>query len=61
MEFRQRQLIAAVILAVSLVLVAYLLFLTPSETTISTPTPTSAESSGLISNVRQVEVGNARV
>ena len=46
MEYRQRRLIAAVILALSVVIVAYLIFYTPSESNIATPTPTAVDASG---------------
>lgn len=39
MENRKRQAIAAAVLVLSLVVVAYLVFFTPSETKVSTPTP----------------------
>lgn len=44
MENRQRQLIAAVILVGSLVIVGYLIFFTPSESNLPIPTPTTAPS-----------------
>jgi hypothetical protein len=40
-EYRQRRLIAAVVLAGSLILVGYLVFFTPSESEIPTPTATA--------------------
>jgi hypothetical protein len=40
-EYRQRRLIAAVIFAMSLLIVGYLVFFTPSESNISLPTPTA--------------------
>ncbi|MCA9858782.1 MAG: hypothetical protein KC438_03630, partial [Thermomicrobiales bacterium] len=42
MEYRQRRLIAAVVLVLSLFIVAYLVFFTPSEENIPTPTATAA-------------------
>lgn len=47
---RQRRLVAAVVLALSVLIVIYLIFFTPSETTIttSTPIPTSSNASGPI-------------
>jgi type II secretory pathway component PulM len=39
-EYRQRRLIAAAILIISLIVVAYLVFFTPSESRIELPTPT---------------------
>ena len=47
MEHRQRQLIAALILVLSVFIVGYLIFRTPSESRIATPTPTKVISSSL--------------
>jgi hypothetical protein len=41
MNDRQRRTVFAVIFIASLVVVAYLVFFTPSESTIDTPTPTA--------------------
>jgi hypothetical protein len=47
-EDRQRRLIAALILVVSLVIVAYLVFFAPGESNIVVPTPTTTEQSSQI-------------
>lgn len=46
MEYRQRRLIAAAILAISLIFVSYLVIFSPSETTIPTPTATTMGTGG---------------
>lgn len=42
MDDRQRKFVFVVILIVSLIVVAYLVFLTPSESRIDLPTPTAS-------------------
>ena len=45
MEYRQRRLIAAATLALSVVIVVYLIFFTPSESNIATPAPSAVDAS----------------
>jgi len=47
-EYRQRRLVAAGVLALSVLIVVYLIFFTPSESNIATPTPTTATSSSAL-------------
>ena len=49
MEHGQRRFVAVVILALSLVIVGYLIFFTPSETDIATPSSTIVDPTDAIS------------
>ena len=59
MESRHRRLVAAIVLALSVLVVGYLLFFTPSETSIATPTSTlEVSGSPTISSTQTEYVAN---